>query len=67
MSIEAKLLLYVPILSLFLNLLLLVYTVLNWMKKNGKLFSRIYYFAVALTGILYVWFLNYWNFLGFKY
>ncbi|HDK7158329.1 TPA: beta-lactamase family protein [Clostridium botulinum] len=67
MSIEAKLLLYVPILSLFLNLLLLVYTVLNWMKKNGKLFSRIYYFVVALTGILYVWFLNYWNFLGFKY
>ncbi len=67
MAMEAKLLLCVPILSLFLNLLFLVYAVVNWMKKNGKLFSRIYYFIIAFTGILYIWFLNYWNFLGFKY
>ncbi len=66
-SMEAKLMLCVPILSLFLNLLFLVYTVLNWMKKNGNLFSRIYYFIIAFTGILYIWFLNYWNLFGFKY
>jgi hypothetical protein len=66
-TMEAKLLLCVPIVSLFLNLLLLVYTVLNWMKKNGNLFSRIYYFIIAFTGILYIWFLNYWNLFGFKY
>ncbi|MTK13799.1 MAG: serine hydrolase [Clostridiaceae bacterium] len=66
-NMQAKLLLCVPILSLLLNLLFLVYAVLNWMKKNGNLFSRIYYSIIAFTGILYLLFLNYWNFLGFKY
>ena len=67
MSIEAKLLLCVPILSLFLNLLFLVYIVLDWMKKSSKLCGRVYYLIIAFTGILYIWLLNYWNFFGFKY
>lgn len=67
MSMEAKLLLCVPILSSILTLLFLVYVVIDWMKKNSKLCSRIYYLVLAFTGILYIWFLNYWNFFGFKY
>jgi CubicO group peptidase (beta-lactamase class C family) len=67
MSIEAKLLLCVPILNLLLNLLFLVYIVIDWMKKSSKLYGRVYYLIVALTGILYIWFLNYWNLFGFKY
>lgn len=67
MSIEGKLLLGVPILSLILNLLFLVYVVIYWVKKNSKLFFRIYYLILVFAGMLYIWFLNYWNFLGFKY
>lgn len=67
MSIEGKLLLGVPILSLILNLLFLVYVVIYWIKKNSKLFFRIYYLILVFAGMLYIWFLNYWNFLGFKY
>ncbi|OAA95096.1 serine hydrolase domain-containing protein [Clostridium coskatii] len=66
-SVGAKLLLCVPILSLILNLLFLVFIVMDWMKKNSKLQTRLYYFIVDLTGILYMWFLNYWNLFGFKY
>ncbi|WP_175412981.1 serine hydrolase domain-containing protein [Clostridium sp. AWRP] len=66
-SVGAKLLLCVPILSLILNLLFLVFIVMDWMKKNSKLHTRLYYLIVALTGILYMWFLNYWNLFGFKY
>ncbi|WP_217302747.1 serine hydrolase [Clostridium sp. 001] len=66
-SIEAKLLLCVPILSLILNLLFLVYAAIDRMKKNSKLCYRIYYLVLVFTGMFYIWFLNYWNFLGFKY
>ncbi|AKN30203.1 hypothetical protein Ccar_04940 [Clostridium carboxidivorans P7] len=66
-SMDAKLLLCVPILSLILNLLFLVFIVMDWMKKNSKLYFRLYYLLVAFTGILYMWFLNYWNLFGFKY
>lgn len=67
-SAGAKLLLCVPILSLFLNLLLLVFTVIDLMRKKGsKLYFKIYYLLIAFTGILYIWFLNYWNLFGFKY
>lgn len=66
-NMEAKLLLCVPILSLILNLLFLVYIVIDWMKKNIKLSARIYYLVLAFTGMLYICFLNYWNFFGFKY
>lgn len=66
-TIEAKLLLCLPILSLILNLFFLVCIVLDWMKKNSKLYDRLYYSIAALTGILYIWFLNYWNLFGFKY
>lgn len=66
-SMEAKLLLCVPILNLILNLFFLVFIIMDWMKKNSKPYARAYYLLVALTGILYMWFLNYWNFFGFKY
>lgn len=66
-SIEAKLLLCLPILELILNLFFLVLIVLDWVKKNSKLYARVYHLTVALTGVLYIWFLNYWNLFGFKY
>lgn len=66
-SMGVKLLLCVPIVSLILNLFFLVFIALDWMKKNSKSHARVYYLLVALTGIIYIWFLNYWNLFGFKY
>jgi uncharacterized membrane protein YuzA (DUF378 family) len=50
-----------------LTLGLLAFTVLAWIKRYWGRVSRIHYTLVTLAAVTFVWFLNYWNLLGFQY
>jgi hypothetical protein len=51
------------VLSMFLAAL----TILVWKKGLWGLMARLHYILVALAAQAFVWFLNYWNLLGFRY
>ena len=37
-----------------------------WWRKTPPLAGRVYYALVALVAVLFAWFLDYWNLLGFR-
>jgi hypothetical protein len=45
----------------------LVYTVLAWKNGYWGIVSRMYYTLVTAAAVAFVWFLNYWNILGWRY
>jgi len=45
----------------------LVYTVLAWKNRYWGIAYRLYYTLVTVAAVAYVWFLNYWNLLGWRY
>jgi len=45
----------------------LVYTVLAWKDSYWSVSFRAYYTLVTVAAIAFVWFLNYWNLLGWRY
>jgi hypothetical protein len=55
------------VLSAALTAAALVYTVLAWMNRYWGIASRLYYTLVTVAALAFVWFLNYWNLLGWRY
>jgi CubicO group peptidase (beta-lactamase class C family) len=45
----------------------LVYTVLAWKNSYWSVAGRAYYTLVTVAAVAFVWFLNYWNLLGWRY
>ncbi|HZD57592.1 MAG TPA: serine hydrolase domain-containing protein [Anaerolineales bacterium] len=45
----------------------LVYTVLAWKNRYWGIATRAYYTLVTVAAVAFVWFLNYWNLLGWRY
>ena len=45
----------------------LVYTVLAWKNSYWGIAARVYYTLVTVAAVAFVWFLNYWNLLGWRY
>jgi hypothetical protein len=45
----------------------LVYTVLAWKDSYWGIAWRVYYTLVTLAAAIFIWFLNYWNLLGWRY
>ncbi len=46
---------------------LIIFTAIAWRQRYWGLPSRIHYTLVTLSALSFVWFLNYWNLLGFRY
>ena len=44
-----------------------VYTVLAWKDSYWGITGRLYYTLVTIASVAFVWFLNYWNLLGWRY
>jgi CubicO group peptidase (beta-lactamase class C family) len=55
------------VLSALLTVGALVYTVLAWKDGYWSLAFRAYYTLVTVAAVAFVWFLNYWNLLGWRY
>jgi hypothetical protein len=45
----------------------LVYAGLAWRRQWWSLGGRLHYSLVALTTLAFIWELNYWNLLGFRW
>ena len=45
----------------------LVYSVLAWKDRYWGVAFRVYYTLVTIAAVGFVWFLNYWNWLGWRY
>ena len=55
------------VLSAVLTVGALVYAVLAWKKGYWGVVFRLYYTLVTVAAVAYIWFLNYWNLLGWRY
>jgi hypothetical protein len=42
-------------------------SVLAWKNRTWGIGSRIHYTLISIAAVAFVWFLNYWNLLGFRY
>jgi CubicO group peptidase (beta-lactamase class C family) len=62
-----KIVLGLGVLAAVLTVGALVYTALAWKNRYWGVAFRAYYTLVTIAAIAFVWFLNYWNWLGWRY
>jgi hypothetical protein len=55
------------VLSAVLAVVALVCAALAWKNRFWGLASRLYYTLVTVAAVAFVWFLNYWNLLGWRF
>ena len=66
-SLIVEIVMGLGVLSALLTLAALVYTVLAWKNKFWGVAYRVYYTLVMVAAVGFVWFLHYWNWLGWRY
>jgi hypothetical protein len=66
-SLLLKIALGLGVLSAVLTAGALVYLLLAWVNSYWGIGGRAYYTLVTLAAVAFVWFLNYWNLLGWRY
>ena len=62
-----KILLAFPLISALLTVLALFYMAKVWFRKYWSRCARIHYTLVVLASIAMLWFLNFWNLLGYRF
>ena len=62
-----RIMLAVWLIAAILAVPLLVLTVISWKNHYWGAASRVHYSLMAIAALAFVWFLNYWNLLGFRY
>jgi CubicO group peptidase (beta-lactamase class C family) len=58
--------LVLPVLAAVLTVGALIYTVLAWKDSYWGIGGRVYYTLVTVAAVGFVWFLNFWNLLGWR-
>jgi len=66
-SLTVKIVMVLGVLAAVLTILALVYMVLAWKNSYWGFTTRAYYTLVTIAAVAFVWFLNYWNLLGWRY
>ena len=66
-SLIYKIVLGLGVLAAVLTAGALVYTVLAWKNRYWGIAGRAYYTLVTVAAVAFVWFLNYWNLLGWRF
>jgi CubicO group peptidase (beta-lactamase class C family) len=67
LSVIVEIVLGLGVLAAVLTAGALVYTVLAWKNSYWGIAGRAYYTLVTSAAVAFVWFLNYWNWLGWRY
>jgi hypothetical protein len=67
LSLIVEIVMGLGVLAAMLTVGALVYTVLAWKNSYWGVAGRVYYTLVTIAAIAFVWFLNYWNWLGWRY
>jgi hypothetical protein len=66
-SMSYQIVLGLGVLSAVLTVGALVYTVLAWKNSYWGITDRVYYTLVTVASVAFIWFLNYWNLLGWRF
>lgn len=66
-SLNFQIVLGLGVLSAVLTVGALVYTVLAWAKGYWGIAARVHYTLASVAAVAFVWFLNNWNLLGWRY
>jgi len=64
---QLKILLILPILSALLMIGALFFVYVAWKNKYWTVCGRVHYTLVVLASLVFLWFLAYWNLLGFHF
>jgi len=67
LSLFKKIVLGLGVLSAVLTVGALVCTVLAWKNGYWSIAGRAYYTLATVAAVAYVWFMNYWNLLGWRF
>jgi CubicO group peptidase (beta-lactamase class C family) len=62
-----KIVLGLGVLSAVLTVGALIYSVLAWKRGYWSIATRVHYTLVTVAALAFVWFLNYWNLLGWRF
>ena len=62
-----KIVLGLGVLAAVLTVGALVYSVLAWKNSYWGIAARVHYTLVTVAAVAFVWFLNYWNLLGWRF
>jgi hypothetical protein len=62
-----KIVLGLGVVSAVLTVGALIYGVLAWKRSYWGIGSRVHYTLVTVAAVAFVWFLNYWNLLGWRF
>jgi CubicO group peptidase (beta-lactamase class C family) len=66
-SMIYKIVLGLGVLGAVLTVGALIYSVLAWKNSYWGIATRVHYTLVTLAAVAFVWFLNYWNLLGWRF
>jgi len=66
-SMIYKIVLGLGVLTTVLTVAALVYTVTAWKNNYWSIAGRAHYTLVTVAAVAFVWFLNYWNLLGWRF
>ena len=66
-SVMLQIVLGLGVLAAALTVGALVYAVVMWKNGDWGPVSRVYYTLVTVAAVAFVWFLNYWNLLGWRF
>jgi hypothetical protein len=67
LSLVIKIVLGLGVLAAVLTASALVYTVVAWKNSYWGIAGRAYYTLVTIAAVAFVWFLNSWNWLGWRF
>ncbi len=62
-----KVVLGLGVLSALMTIGVLVYALLAWKNSYWSVAFRLYYTLVTVAAVAFIWFLNQWNLLGWRY
>jgi CubicO group peptidase (beta-lactamase class C family) len=66
-SLVVKMIMGLGVLAALLTIGALVYTLIAWKDGYWGVAFRAYYTLVTIAAVAFVWFLNFWNLLGWRY
>jgi hypothetical protein len=66
-TLTDRIVLGLGVFSALLTVGALVYTALAWKDRYWGVAFRVYYTLVTLAAVAFVWFLNFWNWLGWRF
>ncbi|BAZ45447.1 beta-lactamase [Chondrocystis sp. NIES-4102] len=58
---------YLPLIASGLTISLPIFSIFALQSRHWSIGQKLHYLVIAIAGLGFIWFLNYWNFLGFKF